>query len=119
LDETHEHLGPEPRLVHEDGKGILAGGADARVPLTETAHVLHGSLCRPVDLALLLLIRRQQENEDDEPKDGSNEKHRSAPFSSSFRSVPGAALPLSWRHYSVEAIIDFHYRVSISPRKYL
>ena len=75
LDEAHQHLGPEPGLMHEDGKGILASSANARIPLTETAHVLHGGLRRSVHLALLLLIRRQQENEDDEPKDGSNEKH--------------------------------------------
>ena len=91
------------------GEGILAVGADARVTLTETAHIFHGGLGRSVDLALLLLIRRQQENEDDEPKDGSNEKHRSAPFSSSCRGGPGGSLPLRWRHYNVEAIIDFHY----------
>jgi hypothetical protein len=31
----------------------------------------------------------------------------------------GSSLPLRWRHYNVEAIIDFHYCASISLRKYL
>jgi hypothetical protein len=35
------------------------------------------------------------------------------PLSIQLPGGPSGSLPLRWRHYNVEAIIDFHYRASI------
>src|SRR5215831_14948389 len=80
LDEAHQDLGTEACLLHENRERILAGGANAWVPFAETAYILHCGLCSSVHLALLLRVGWQQQNENDQPKDGSNEKHLSAPI---------------------------------------